>query len=151
MPDSSSPHEVLDQIAADARALQQSLRHTPIGCARALTTRSVEAQALAAAALQLFLELEQEPPHDPPAHLLLLDRVARTAKAAQDASAELTAALSRAVENQQRRAGATTSPPVLLRPTPQQFVTSAADLLDACHAPRRDHSPQPTAPVPPAW
>ncbi|HEY9327339.1 MAG TPA: hypothetical protein VIS09_03695 [Streptomyces sp.] len=79
--------------------------------------------------------------------------MARIAKAAQDASAELTAALTRAIENQQRRTGAATSPPVLLRPTPQQFVASAADLLDGllaalCDALRRDHSQPPAAPAP---
>ncbi|MFJ8978749.1 hypothetical protein [Streptomyces sp. NPDC102282] len=144
MPESSGPHEALDQITADARALQQSLHHTPIDCARVLTDRVTEAQALAAGALHLFLGLEREASHDPSARLLRLDRVARTAKAAQDASAELTAALARVVENQRRRADAPTSPPVLIRPTPQQFIASAADLLDGllalCHALRRDHS-----------
>ncbi|WP_326731786.1 hypothetical protein [Streptomyces phaeochromogenes] len=119
-----------------------------------LTARVVQAQVLATAALHLFLGLEQEPSHDPSAHLLRLGRVARTAKAAQDASAELTAALARAVENQQRRAASATSPPVLIRPTPQQFVASAVDLLDGllslCHAHRRDHSQPPAAPAPPA-
>ncbi|MFF5556965.1 hypothetical protein RI578_09920 [Streptomyces sp. BB1-1-1] len=156
MPETLSAHDALDQIAADARSLQQSLRHTPIDCARVLTARVIEAQALAANALHLFLGLELEPSHDSSAQLLRLDRVARTAKAAQDASAELTAALARAVENQRRRAYAATSPPVLLRPTPQQFVASAADLLDGlltlCRPLRRDHSQPPAAlvPAPPA-
>ncbi|ROQ70144.1 hypothetical protein EDD93_4651 [Streptomyces sp. 840.1] len=48
MSESSSPHEGLAHIAADARALRQSLRHTPIDCARVLTDRATEAQALAA-------------------------------------------------------------------------------------------------------
>ncbi|MFD8117921.1 hypothetical protein [Streptomyces microflavus] len=152
MPESSSPHEAVGRIAADARALQQCLRHAPIDCAQVLTDRVTEAQALAASALHLFLDLEREPSHDSSAHLLRLDRAARTAKAAQDASAELTAALARAVENQRRRADAPTSPPVVLRPTPQQFVASAADLLDGllaqCHALLRDHSQPPAVPVP---
>lgn len=154
MPESSSTHEAVDRIAADARALQQCLCHAPIDCAQFLTDRVTEAQALAASALHLFLDLEREPSHDSSAHLLRLDRAARTAKAAQDASAELTAALVRAVENQRRRADAPTSPPVVLRPTPQQFVASAADLLDGllaqCHALRRDHSQPPDVPEPPA-
>ncbi|HBF85279.1 MAG TPA: hypothetical protein DD420_36740 [Streptomyces sp.] len=152
MPDAPSSHEFLDQIAADARDLRRSLRNAPVDCARVLTARVVEAQALATAALHLFLALEREVPRDPSTHLSRLDRVARIAKAAQDASAELTAALTRAIENQQRRADAATSPPVLLRPTPQQFVASAADLLDGllalCDALRRDHSQPPAAPAP---
>ncbi|WP_145502694.1 hypothetical protein [Streptomyces sp. CFMR 7] len=143
----------MDRIAADARALQHCLRNAPIDCAKVLTDRVSEAQARAVGALHLFLDLE--PSHHSSAHLLRLDRTARTAKAAQNASAELTAAaLARAAENQRRRADAPTSPPVLLRPTPQQFVASAADLLDGllaqCHALRRDHSQPPAVPVPPA-
>lgn len=65
-----------------------------------------------------------------------------------------TAALARAAENQRRKADAPTSPPVPLRLSPQQFVASAADLLDGllaqCHALRRDHSQSPAVPVPPA-
>ncbi|MEV3950104.1 hypothetical protein AB0K57_20970 [Streptomyces halstedii] len=126
----------------------------PIDRAQVLTDRVTEAQALAADALHLFLGLEREPSHDSSAHLLRLDRAARTAKAAQDASAELTASLARAVENQRRRADAPTSPPALLPPTPQQFVASAGDLLDGllalCHALRRDHFQPPAVPVPPA-
>ncbi|MER5440113.1 hypothetical protein [Streptomyces sp. NPDC002790] len=148
MPDSASRHEALDQIAADAHALRQRLRRTPTDGARVLTARIVEAQALAATALHLFLDLEREPAHSQ-AHLLHLDQLARTAKTAQDASAELTTALSRAVENECRRRDATTSPPVFLRPTPQQFITSAADLLDGLPPPRERPRPS-AAPVPPA-
>ncbi|MFF3640349.1 hypothetical protein [Streptomyces sp. NPDC002564] len=133
MPDSAGHHEALDQIAADAHALRQRLRRTPTDGARMLTARIVEAQALAATALRLFLDLERKAAHDQE-HLLHLDHLARTAKTAQDASAELTAALSRAVENESRRRNATTSPPVLLRPTPQQFIASAADLLNGLPA-----------------
>lgn len=139
MPDSESHHEALDQIAGDAHALRQRLRRTPTDSARMLTARIVEAQALAATALRLFLDLERKAARDEE-HLLHLNHLARTAKTAQDASAELTAALSRAVENESRRRNATTSPPVLLRPTPQQFIASAADLLNGL----------PAAPVPPA-
>ncbi|GAA2647543.1 hypothetical protein [Streptomyces lunalinharesii] len=149
MPEFAGHYEALDQIAADATALQQCLRRTPIGCSRVLTDRVVEAQALAAAALQLFLDLEREPTRDQ-AHLLCLDLLARAAKAAQDASAELTAALARAVENERRRRDATTSPPVLLRPTPQQFVTSAADLLDGLLSSHRELPRLSAAPVPSA-
>ncbi|MFD6033534.1 hypothetical protein ACFWHF_03185 [Streptomyces griseoincarnatus] len=60
--------------------------------------------------------------------LLLLHHVAQIAKAAQD-SAELTAALARAVENQRRQAAATSRRVVLNGPTPQQLIESAADLL----------------------
>lgn len=149
MPDTAGLHEALDRIAADAYALQQRLRTIPTDCTQVLTTRVVEAQALAAAALQLFPDLEREPARDH-AHLLRLNQLARTAKAAQDAGAELTAALARAIENERRRRSATTSPPVLLRPTPQQFVTSAADLLDGLLSPQWEQ-PRPSAtPVPPA-
>ncbi|MEU9069024.1 hypothetical protein AB0D60_19320 [Streptomyces sp. NPDC048306] len=149
MPDSASLHEALDQLAADASALQHCLRRAPIDCARVLTARIAEAQALAADALQLFLDLERESARGR-AYLLRLDHLARTAKDAQDASAELTAALARAVENERRRRDATTSPPVLLRPTPQQLVASAANLLDGLLSPLREQ-PRPTdAPAPPA-
>ncbi|MEV8125390.1 hypothetical protein AB0P07_15010 [Streptomyces sp. NPDC085944] len=149
MPESASLHAALDQLAADATALQQRLRRTPVDGVQVLIARITEAQALAAAALRLFLDLEREQPRDQ-AHLLRLDHLARTAKAAQDASAELTAALARAVENERRRRDATTSPPVLLRPTPQQFAASAADLLDGL-LPAPPEQPRPTdAPVPPA-
>ncbi|MER5440845.1 hypothetical protein [Streptomyces sp. NPDC002790] len=149
MPDPAGLHEALGQIAADAHALRQRLRRTPTDGARVLTARIVEAQALAAAALHLFLDLEREPAHSQ-AHLLHLSHLARTAKTAQDASAELTAALARAVENECRRRDATTSPPVLLRPTPQQFITSAADLLDGLPSPPRDQLRPSAAPMPPA-
>ncbi|MFD4177253.1 hypothetical protein [Streptomyces anulatus] len=60
----------------------------------------------------------------------------------------------RTVENQRRRAAAPTSPPAPPRPTPQQFVASAADLFDdlvaLCHSLRRDHSQPPAVPVPSA-
>ncbi|MFG3154037.1 hypothetical protein ACGF7W_18575 [Streptomyces sp. NPDC048219] len=149
MPDHASLHEALDQLASDAAALQQRLRRTPVDGTQVLTARITEAQALAANALRLFLDLERETPRDQ-AHLRRLDHLARTAKTAQDASAELTAALARAVENERRRQDAATSPPVLLRPTPQQFVTSAADLLDGLLSPPPEQ-PRPTdAPVPPA-
>lgn len=62
MPDSASLHEALDELAADASALQQCLRRAPIDCARVLTARIAEAQALASDALQLFHP--PDPPHE---------------------------------------------------------------------------------------
>ncbi|MGX1115923.1 hypothetical protein RKD37_001286 [Streptomyces ambofaciens] len=71
----------------------------------------------------------------------------RSPRAAQDAAAELTAALARAVENQRRQAAATSRRVVLIGPTPQQFIESAADLLDRipalCDAVSRDRPQSP--------
>ncbi|WP_327669565.1 MULTISPECIES: hypothetical protein [unclassified Streptomyces] len=60
------------------------------------------------------------------------------AKAAQDASAELTAALARSAQNRRRHAATTSAPVVLIGPSPQQFITSAADLLDRIPALRSE-------------
>ncbi|WP_406326824.1 hypothetical protein [Streptomyces sp. NBC_00203] len=134
--------EILDLIEADARDLHRALRTNTIGHVQALTARITDAQTLSHTALQLFVNLTQQPLRSAPAHLLLLDRVAHIAKAAQDAGAELSSALTRAMENQRRRAHATHEPLVLLRPSPQQYVESATDLLDAipalCQAIQRD-------------
>lgn len=82
-----------------------------------------------------------------PSDLLLLHCVAQIAKAAQDAAAELAAALARGVENQRRQAAATSLRVVLIGPTPQQFIESAADLLDRilalCDAVSRDRPESP--------
>ncbi|WP_420036005.1 hypothetical protein ACN2WE_30705 [Streptomyces sp. cg28] len=139
MPESASHHDSLARIAGDAQALRQRLRRAPIDGAPVLADRIIQAQELAATALRLLLDLARNATHDQE-HLLHLDHLARITKTAQDVSAELTAALSRAVENECRRRNATTSPPVLLRPTPQQFIDFALDLLDGL----------PAAPVAPA-
>ncbi|MFE2511911.1 hypothetical protein ACFXC9_26155 [Streptomyces naganishii] len=140
--DRSTLTEALDRIVADALVLHRALRTNTIGHAHALAARITDAQDLASAALRLFLDLAQHTPHTTAGELLLLDHIAQIAKAAQDASAELTAALARAVENQRRRANATTGPAVLIRPSPQQFIESTTDLLDRIpalhHAIHRD-------------
>lgn len=142
MPDRSAPHEVLDRITADVLALHRALRPSLIDSAHVLTARITDAQALASTALQLFLDLERDAPRAPSSSPLLLDRVAHIAKAAQDAGAELTAALARAAENQRRRHEAASKPAILIGPSPRQFIESAIDLLAGllvlCHAIRRD-------------
>ncbi|MFI9496217.1 hypothetical protein ACIG8K_32380 [Streptomyces halstedii] len=69
-----------------------------------------------------------------------LDQIAR-------AGAELTAALARAVENQRRQTHATSCRVVLIGPAPQQFIESAAGLLDRilalCDAVSRDRPESP--------
>lgn len=140
--DRSTLTEALDRIVADALVLHRALRTNAIDRAHALAARITDAQDLASAALRLFLDLAQHTPHTTAGELLLLDHIAQIAKAAQDASAELTAALARAVENQRRRANATKGPAILIRPSPQQFIESATDLLDRIptlhHAIHRD-------------
>ncbi|WP_435612739.1 hypothetical protein [Streptomyces sp. bgisy159] len=140
--DRSTLTEALDRIVADALVLHRALRTNAIGHAHALAARINDAQDLASAALRLFLDLAQHTPHTTAGKLLLLDHIAQIAKAAQDASAELTSALARAVENQRRRANATKGPAILIRPSPQQFIESATDLLDRIptlhHAIHRD-------------
>ncbi|MFD3580862.1 hypothetical protein [Streptomyces sp. NPDC058683] len=100
------------------------------------------AQELASAALRLFLDFARYTPQHSSADLLLLERVAQIAKAAQDAGAELTAALARAMENRRRQAETASGRVVLVGPSPQQFIASATDLLDRipalCHAIHRD-------------
>jgi hypothetical protein len=115
-----------------------------------LAARITDAQALARTALRLSLDLTQGRPHTTAEELLLLDRVAQIAKAGQDAGAELTAALARATENQRRCADAASGPVVLIDPSPQQFIASAADLLDRIpalyHAIHRDRLVPPNPP-----
>ncbi|WP_405893299.1 hypothetical protein OG612_28905 [Streptomyces sp. NBC_01527] len=130
MPDRPTPVETLDRITTDALTLHRALRTNATNHTHALTERITEAQALAGTALQLFHDLAQPTPQATSADLQLLDRVAQITKAAQDAGAELTAALARAVENQRRRKDAASGPVVLIGPSPQQFIESATDLLD---------------------
>ncbi|MEV5484013.1 MULTISPECIES: hypothetical protein [Streptomyces] len=130
MPDRPDPAEALDRITADALALYRALRANAPDHAQQLAARITDAQVLAGTCLRLFVDLTQHTPRTTSADLPLLDHVAHIAKAAQDAGAELTAALARAVENQRRRADAASKPVVLIGPSPQQFVESAADLLD---------------------
>ncbi|MFE4212165.1 hypothetical protein [Streptomyces sp. NPDC056844] len=115
---------------------------------RALATRVTDAQDLSRSALAILLDLTPARSHTTTGDLLLLDRLAQIAKAAQDAGAELTAALARTVENQRRFADAPSGPVVVLGPSPQQFIASATDLLDRipalCHAIHRDRLMPPT-------
>ncbi len=130
MPDSPTPTETLSRLTTDALALRRALRAGVTDHTHTLAARITDAQALARTALRLFLDLTHDQTHTTANDLLLLDRVAQIAKAGQDAGAELTAALTRAVENQRRCAGAASGPVVLIGPSPQQFIASAADLLD---------------------
>ncbi|MFE0796301.1 hypothetical protein [Streptomyces mutabilis] len=111
--------------------------------ASALAARITDAQGLAGTALRLFLTLSPRGiaalPYGPAAPSpRRADRQGR----AQDAAAELSAALACAVENQRRQADAASRWVVLIGPTPQQFIESAADLLDRiptlCDAVSRD-------------
>ncbi|MEU9155123.1 hypothetical protein AB0D59_32330 [Streptomyces sp. NPDC048417] len=141
MPDSTNPAPHLARIVSEASALQHALRLGPTDRASVLATRINDAQQLAGTALRLFLTLGAQASPPSPADLLLLHQVAQIARAAQEAAAELAAALARSVENQ-RRADTTSGRVVLIGPTPQQFIASAADLLDhipaLCHAMSRD-------------
>ncbi|MEV5843622.1 hypothetical protein AB0M32_16840 [Streptomyces sp. NPDC051985] len=129
MPDRITLVPAPDRITAGARALCQALRaHAPDN-AHALAARITDTQQLAGTALRLFLDLTQHAPRPSPEDLLVLDQVAQIAKAAQNAAAELTAALARAVENQRRQADAASTRVVLIGPSPQQFIESATGLL----------------------
>ncbi|MDT0615569.1 hypothetical protein [Streptomyces lancefieldiae] len=148
MPDLTNPAPVLAGISSDASCLHQALRALPAERgASALAARITDAQDLAGTALRLFLTLSRQTSRPSPADLLLLHRLAQIAKAAQDAAAELAAALARAVENQRRQAAATSPRVVLIGPTPQQFIESAAGLLDRipalCTAISRDRPQSP--------
>lgn len=147
MPDSLSPTETLSRLTTDALALHRALRAVGNDHAHTLAARITDAQDLARTALRLFLHLTHDTPHTTAEDLLLLDRVAQIAKAGQDAGAELTAALARAVENQRRCADAASGPVVLIGPSPQQFIESAADLLD--RIPALYHAIHPDRLVPP--
>lgn len=142
MPDRFTPAQTLDRITADALALHRALRTPAPGDATALAPRITDAQELADSALRLFLDLAEHTPQPSSANLLLFERVAQIAKAAQDTGAELTAAVARAVENRRRRADAAPGRAVLIGPSPQQFIESATELLDRIpalyHAIHRD-------------
>ncbi|WP_186778996.1 hypothetical protein [Streptomyces salinarius] len=145
MPDPTSPVPVLVRVSSDASCLHQAVRALSaerVASASALAARITDAQDLAGTALRLFVTLSRQASRPSPTDLLLLHRVAQIAKAAQDAAAELTAALARALENQRRQAAVTSRRVVLIGPTPQQFIESAADLLDRipalCDAVSRD-------------
>ncbi|WP_055495459.1 hypothetical protein [Streptomyces sp. TP-A0356] len=130
MPDRFTPARTLDRITADALSLRRALRARPVTHAHTLAVRITDAQQLAGTALRLFLDFAQHASQPSPTDLLLLDRVAQIARAAQDASAELTAALARAVENRRRHVGTASGRVVLSGPSPQQYIDSAVDLLD---------------------
>ncbi|WP_434595816.1 hypothetical protein [Streptomyces sp. A5-4] len=142
MPDYLAPTEALSRLTTDALDLHRALRDGGNVHVRTLAARITDAQNLSRNALRLLLDRAQDQPRDRVGDLLLLDRVAQIAKAGQDAGAELTAALARAVENQRRCAGAASGPVVVIGPSPQQFIASAADLLDRIpalfHAIHRD-------------
>ncbi|GGZ72979.1 MULTISPECIES: hypothetical protein [Streptomyces] len=150
MPDPTNPAPVLARISSDAASLHQALCALPFdhgASASALAARITDAQDLAGTALRLFLALSPHASRPTPTGLLLLQHVAQIAKAAQDAAAELAAALARAVENQRRQTDATSRRVVLIGPTPQQFIESAADLVDRipalCDAVLRDRPQSP--------
>ncbi|MFE1071151.1 hypothetical protein ACFW5W_07975 [Streptomyces sp. NPDC058783] len=136
MPDPINP--ALARITADAFTLRRALRAHPAEQAHTLAARITDAQQLSGTALRLFLDLAPHAAQSSPTDLLLLDRVAQIAKAAQDAGAELTAALARAIENRRRQADARSGRVVLVGPSPQQFIESAVDLLD--HIPALYHA-----------
>ncbi|MFD4479402.1 hypothetical protein ACFWPU_25245 [Streptomyces sp. NPDC058471] len=142
MPDRFTPARTLDRITADALALHQTLRTPAPDHTATLAARITDARELADTALRLLLDLTEHTPQPSPADLLLLEQVAQIARAAQDAGAELTAAVASAVENRRRRADATSGRVVLIGPSPQQFIESATDLLDRIptlyHAIHRD-------------
>ncbi|WP_405388179.1 hypothetical protein OG596_09590 [Streptomyces sp. NBC_01102] len=148
MSDSPEPAEALSRLSTDALALHRALRAGGKGRARTLAIWITDAQALARSALEILLDLTQARPHTTAEDLLLLERLAQIAKAAQDAGAELTAALVRAVENQRRCAAASSGPVVVIGPSPKQLIASAADLLGRipalCHAIHRERLVPPT-------
>ncbi|MFI8880304.1 hypothetical protein [Streptomyces sp. NPDC055243] len=168
MSDYFTPAETLERLRADALALHRTLRTPAPDHTATLAARITDAQELARTALRLLLDLAEHTPQPSSVDLLLLEQIAQIAKAAQDAGAELTAAVARAVENRRREADATSGRVVLIGPSPQQFIESAADLLDRipalCLAIHRDrmippvpltcqpHSPRSsrTSPHPPA-
>ncbi|MFI1677388.1 hypothetical protein [Streptomyces sp. NPDC020607] len=131
MPDPATQAPDLARIASHASSLRHALRvHSTDRGVSTLVARIADAQQLADTALRLFLALSPQTSRPSPPDLLLLHHVARIAKAAQNAAAELAAALARGVENQHRQADAASGRVVLIGPTPQQFIDSAADLLD---------------------
>ncbi|WP_434597406.1 hypothetical protein [Streptomyces sp. A5-4] len=134
MPDYLAPTEALSNLTTEALDLHRALRGSGSVHVRTLAARITEAQTLSGNALRLLLTLAQDQPRSRVKDLLLLERVAQIAKAGQDAGAELAAALARTVENQRRCAGAASGPVVLIGPSPQQFIESAADLLDCIPA-----------------
>ncbi|RZU14392.1 hypothetical protein [Streptomyces sp. BK239] len=143
MPDTTNLASVLTRISSDASDLHHALCvHPASHGASTLAARITDAQQLADTALRLFLTLSPQASRPSRTDLLLLHQVAQIAKAAQDAAAELTAALARGLENERRQAGATSGRVVLIGPTPQQFIESAADLLghipSLCQAISRD-------------
>ncbi|MGW2137704.1 hypothetical protein ACWCW2_17055 [Streptomyces sp. NPDC001773] len=149
MPDRFAPAQILDRITADALALHRALRDPAPDHAAALAARITDAQELGGTTLRLFLDLAEHTPHPSSADLLLLERIAQITKAAQDAGAELTAALARSVENRRRRAEAVSGRVVLIGPSPQQYRVG--------HRPPRPHprplprhTSRPAAPAQPA-
>ncbi|MFI7560777.1 hypothetical protein ACIBVM_02850 [[Kitasatospora] papulosa] len=143
MSDFDTPAEPFSRLSAEALALRRALGAAGKDRdARALATWITDAQALARSALDLLLNLTPARSHTTVAGLLFLDRLAQIAKAAQDAGAELTAALARAVQNQRRCVAASSGRVVVIGPSPQQLIASAADLLGRipalCHAIHRE-------------
>ncbi|MGP3756877.1 hypothetical protein [Streptomyces sp. IBSNAI001] len=146
MPDFDTPLSRLStEVLALRRALGASGKNRD---ARAVATWITEAQDLSRSALGILLDLTPARSHTTAEDLLLLDRLAQIAKVAQDAGAELASALARSVENERRCAAAPSGPVVVLGPSPQQLIASAADLLDRipalCHAIHRGRLVPPT-------
>ncbi|MFD9288381.1 hypothetical protein ACFWBV_08730 [Streptomyces sp. NPDC060030] len=152
MSDFDTPTEPLSRLSRQALALRRALGAG--GKDRDVRTLAVwitDAQALARSALDILLDPTPARSHTTVEGLLFLNRLAQIAKAAQDAGAELTAALARAVENQRRCVAASSGRVVVIGPSPQQLIASAADLLDRipalCHAIDRDRLAPPTHPA----
>lgn len=103
MPDPTNPAPAFARISSDASSLYQALHVHPAGRGASTLAAITDAQQLAGAALRLFLTLSPQASRPSPTELLILHQVAQIAKAAQDAAAELAAALARTVENQRRR------------------------------------------------
>ncbi|GAA3196598.1 MULTISPECIES: hypothetical protein [Streptomyces] len=122
--------EALAGLTADALALHRSLRAGHPADTHTLTSWITDTHVLTRTALLLFRDLTRPRQHSAE-DLLRLDRVAQIAKAAQHAGAELTAALAQVVDGERRRSRSSAAGPVvLIGPSPQQHLTSAAELLD---------------------
>ncbi|MDX2621614.1 hypothetical protein ABZ745_24135 [Streptomyces sp. NPDC013082] len=143
MSDLDTPTKPLSHLSSEALALRRALGAAGTGRdLRTLAGRITDAQDLSRSALDILLDLTPARSHTTAEELLSLERLAQIAKAAQDASAELTAALARAVENQRQCVATSSGRVVVIGPSPEQLIASAANLLGRvpalCHAIHRD-------------
>ncbi|MDF9868703.1 4-alpha-glucanotransferase [Streptomyces pratensis] len=149
MSDLDTPAKPLSHLSSEALALRRALGAAGTGRdLRTLAGWITDVQDLSRSALDILLDHAPARSHATAEELLSLERLAQIAKAAQDAGAELTAALARAVENQRRCAAASSGQVVVIGPSPQQLIASAVDLLGRipalCHAIHRDRLVPPT-------